>query len=216
MSNISSRQGKRVRFAPIAIGSGVVATVLLCLTMSGTLAGFTASINNTNNSAASGSLVMQEQNSTASVTCLSTDGGSVSTNTSTCATINKFGGSTSMVPGQLVTTTVTIKNIGSAAASTFTLTPGATCTQSNNGALNGSAIDLCAKLNLVITNTTTSQVVYTGTLAGLAGASAITITSPPAAGVLNTFTFGLTLNASAGNSYQGLQASLPLTWAFAS
>lgn len=216
MSNASHRRGKRVRFAPIAIGTGALAAVLLSLTMSGTLAGFTASINNTTNTAASGSLVMQEQNSTASVTCLSTDGGSVSTNTSTCSTINKFGGSTTMVPGQLVTTTVTIKNIGSSAASTFTLTPGATCTQSNSGALNGSAIDLCAKLNLVITNTTTSQVVYSGTLAALAGSSAITITSPPAAGVLNTFTFGLTLNSAAGNTYQGLQASLPLTWTFAS
>jgi len=216
VSNASHRSSKRVRFAPIAIGTGALAAVLLSLTMSGTLAGFTASINNTNNTAASGSLVMQEQNSTATVTCLSTDGGSVSTNTSTCSTINKFGGSTAMVPGQLVTTTVTIKNIGSAPASTFTLTPGATCTQSNSGALNGSAVDLCAKLNLVITNTTTSQVVYSGTLAALAGASAITITTPPAAGVLNTFTFGLTLAAAAGNTYQGLQASLPLTWAFAS
>lgn len=215
MSN-SSHHGKRVRFAPLTIGTGVLAAAVLALTMSGTLAGFTASINNNTNTAASGSLVMQEQNSGATVTCLSTDLGSVSTNASTCSTINKFGGSTTMVPGQLVTTTVTIKNVGSAPAGSFTLTPGATCAQTNNGALNGTAIDLCAKLNLVITNTTTSQVVYTGTLAALAGAAAITITTPPAAGVTNNFSFGLTLAAASGNTYQGLQASLPLTWAFAS
>ena len=147
VSNASNRQGKRVRFAPIAIGTGALAAVLLSLTMSGTLAGFTASINNNTNTAASGSLVMQEQNAGATVTCLSTDLGSVSTNASTCSTINKFGGSTTMVPGQLVTTTVTIKNVGSAPASTFTLTPGATCAQTNNGALNGTAVDPALSLS---------------------------------------------------------------------
>jgi hypothetical protein len=179
--------------------------------MSGTLAGFTASINNSTNTTASGALVMQEQNAGATVTCLSTDGGSVSTNASTCSTINKFGGSISMVPGQTVTTTVTIKNIGTAPAGSFTLTPTATCAQSNNG----TAVDLCAKLNLVLTNTTTSQVVYTGALSAM-GTSPITITTPPIAGATNTFTFAVTLSAAAGNTYQGLQASVPLTWAFAS
>jgi hypothetical protein len=215
VSNISSPTRKRVRFAPVAIGTGVLAAVLLSVTMSGTLAGFTASINNTTNTAASGSLVMQEQNAGATVTCLSTDGGSVSTNTSTCAGINKFGGATTMVPGQTVTTSVTIKNIGSAAAGTFTLTPTAACAQATSGAQNGNAIDLCAKMNLVLTNTTTSQVVYTGALSGL-GTSPITITTPPVAGATNTFSFAVTLAAAAGNSYQGLQASVPLTWTFAS
>ena len=215
MSTASHRQNKRARFAPVAIGTGVLSAVILSLTMSGTLAGFTASINNNTNTAATGTLVMQEQNGGGTVTCLSTDGGSVSTDTSTCSTINKFGGST-MIPGQTVTTLVTIKNNGTSAATTFTLAPGATCTQSNVGAASGTATDLCAKLNLVITNTTTSQVVYTGTLAALAGAAPITITSPPAAGVTNNFSFALTLNATAANTYQGLQASLPLTWTFAS
>lgn len=216
MSNASHKVVKRVRFTPIAIGAAALAAVLLSLTMTGTLAGFTASITNNTNTAASGSLVMQEQNSGGTVTCLSTDGGTVSTNTATCSTINKFGGSTTMVPGQTTNTTVTIKNVGTVTPSTFTLTPGAACTQSNSGTQNGSATDLCAKLNLVITNTTTTQVLYSGTLAALANAAAITITTPPGPAVTDTFTFALTLNSSAGNTYQGLQASLPLTWAFAS
>ncbi len=214
MSKTSHSNAKRVRFAPIAIVTGTLAAVLLSVSMSGTLAGFTASINNNTNTVASGALVMQEQNAGATVTCLSTDGGTVSTNTSTCSSINKFGGSTTMVPAQTITTTVSIKNVGTAPAGAFTLTPAA-CTQSNSGALNGTANDLCAKLTLVVTNTTTSQVVYSGVLSAM-GTLPITVTSPPAAGVTNTFTFAVTLASAAGNTYQGLQASVPLTWTFAS
>lgn len=216
MSTPPRRSGGRIRVAPFAIGTGVLAAVLLSTSISGSLAAFTSSIANSTNTAGSGTLIMQEQNATASVTCLSTDGGSLSTNSATCATINKFGGSTTLVPGQTTTTTVTITNAGTAPAATFTLTPGTTCTQSTNGPANGTATDLCAQLNLVVTDTTTSQVVYTGNLSTLAGAAAIPITSPPAAGATHSFTFALTLNSTAGNSYQGLQASLPLTWTFAS
>ena len=207
---------KRVRLAPLAVATGVLGAALLTISMSGTLSGFVASITNSTNTAATGALVMQEQNSGATVTCLSTDGGSVSTNSSTCSTINKFGGSTTMVPGQTVTTAISIKNAGTSAASTFTLTPGATCTQSNNGTVNGSATNLCAKMNVVISSGATT--VFSGTLASLAGATATAFTMPaaPAAGVSVPFSFAVTLDSSAGNTYQGLAASLPLTWTFAS
>ncbi|RAX44185.1 hypothetical protein DQ354_16555 [Arthrobacter sp. AQ5-06] len=214
----SAAAPKRRHFAPIVLLAGLVGTVLLSLSLTGTLSGFVASITNSSNTAASGSLVMQEQ-STGGVpaTCLSTDGGSVSTNSATCSTINKFGGSTVMVPGgPAVTTAITIKNAGSVAARTFTLTPGTSCTQSLNGAQNGTATDLCAKLNVVITSGATT--VFTGTAASLAGAPAAAITMPaaPAAGVSVPFTIAVTLDTSAGNTYQGLAASLPLTWTFAS
>ena len=120
-----------------------------------------------------------------------------------------------MIPGQTVTTPVTIKNTGTVAASTFTLTPGATCAQSNSGAANGTATDLCAKLSVVITNTTANTVVYSGTLAALAGSSAYTLPAV-AAGSTTGFSFAVTLASSAGNTYQGLQASLPLVWNYAS
>jgi len=217
MSAHSTAKSARRRFAPIAIATGVIGAALLATSMSGTLSGFAASITNSNNTAATGALVMQEQSSDATpITCLSTDGGSVSTNTATCSTINKFGGSTTMIPGQTVTTAISIKNVGSVAASTFTLTPGATCTQGANGSLNGTATDLCAKLNVVIKSG--AATVFTGTAASLAGAAASAFTMPaaPAAGVSVPFTIAVTLNAAAGNTYQGLSASLPLTWTFAS
>jgi hypothetical protein len=216
VSNLTSPlKAKRIRFAPIAIATGVLAAVLLSATMTGTLSGFAAQITNSTNTAATGALTMQEQNAGATVTCSSTDGGTVSTNTATCSTINKFGGSTTMIPGQTVTTAVTIKNTGTVTANTFTLTPGATCAQSNSGTANGTATDLCAKLSVVITNTTSNAVVYSGTLAALAGSSAYTLPTV-AAGGSTGFSFAVTLASSAGNTYQGLQASLPLVWNYAS
>ncbi|WP_144760899.1 hypothetical protein [Curtobacterium sp. 9128] len=205
---------KRLRFAPVALIAGIFAAVLLSLSLTGTLSGFAASITNSSNTAASGTLVMQEQNANASVTCLSTDGGSVSTNSATCSTINKFGGSTTMTPGVTVNTPITIKNTGTSAASTFTLTPGATCTQSANGTQNGTATDLCSKMNLVITSGSTT--VFSGTLASFKGAAASAFTMPaaPAAGASVPFNFAVTLDSSAGNTYQGLAASVPMTWTF--
>ncbi|MFZ6991796.1 hypothetical protein ACO0E1_07860 [Curtobacterium sp. RRHDQ66] len=205
---------KRLRFAPVALIAGIFAAVLLSLSLTGTLSGFAASITNSSNTAASGTLVMQEQNANASVTCLSTDGGSVSTNSATCSTINKFGGSTTMTPGVTVNTPITIKNTGTSAASTFTLTPGATCTQSANGTQNGTATDLCSKMNLVITSGSTT--VFSGTLASFKGAAASAFSMPaaPAAGASVPFNFAVTLDSSAGNTYQGLAASVPMTWTF--
>ncbi|MCL9663910.1 hypothetical protein L2091_01530 [Curtobacterium albidum] len=205
---------KRIRFAPVALLAGIFAAVLLSLSLTGTLSGFAASITNSSNTAATGTLVMQEQNAGATVTCLSTDGGSVSTNAATCSTINKFGGSTTMTPGNTVNTAISIKNTGTANAATFTLTPGATCTQSANGTQNGTATDLCAKMNLVITSGSTT--VFNGTLASFKGAPASSFTMPqaPAAGATVPFNFAVTLDQSAGNTYQGLAASVPMTWTF--
>ena len=205
---------KRIRFAPVALLAGIFAAVLLSLSLTGTLSGFAASITNSSNTAAAGTLIMQEQSANAGVTCLSTDGGSVSTNAATCSTINKFGGSTTMTPGVTVNTPISIKNTGTAAASTFTLTPGATCTQSTPTAATGNATDLCAKMNLVITSGSTT--VFSGTLASFKGAAASAFTMPaaPAAGVSTPFNFAVTLDPSAGNAYQGLAASVPMTWTF--
>lgn len=207
----------RRRFVPIAIATGVLGAVLLSVSMSGTLSGFVASITNGTNLAATGALVMQEQTTgTTPVTCLSTDGGTISTNTSTCSTINKFGGSTTMTPGQTVNTAITIKNIGSATATTFTLKPATTCTQSNvAGGINGTATDLCAKMKVLITSGGTT--VFSGTAAGLATGGQISLPGGVVGGSAAVpFNFAVTLDPTADNTYQGLQASLPLTWTFAS
>jgi hypothetical protein len=197
----------------------VLGAVVLALSMNTSLAAFTASITNSGNTAAAGTLIMQEQNAAGTTTCLSTDGtgGTVATNAATCATINKYGGSTTMVPGQTVSTTVSIKNVGTAPAASFTLAPGS-CTQSGN--VTGSATDLCAKLGLVLTQTvgtTTTTITSAGsTLTSLASGGALTLAAPVAAGATVTFTFAVTLASSAGNTYQGLVASQPLVWTFTS
>ena len=68
-------------------------------------------------------------------------------------------------------------------------------------------------IDAVITSGGTN--VFSGTAATLAGSPAKTLTAL-AAGASSDFTFAVTLDASAGNTYQGLGASLPLTWTFAS
>jgi hypothetical protein len=200
----------RTRFVPFVLAAGVAGAALLAGSATGTLSGFVASITNNADSAATGTLVMQEQNAGATVTCTSTDATTVSTNSATCSTINKFGGSSAMVPGAAVATTVSVKNTGTVAASTFTLAPG-TCTQSNNGTVNGSATDLCTKMQLVIASGATT--LYSGTLAGFVTNGSLSL-GAQAAGASSNFTFTVTLPSTAGNTYQGLAAALPLTWTF--
>jgi uncharacterized repeat protein (TIGR01451 family) len=210
--------GKRLRFTPLALTTVLLSAGLLSMSVTGTLSGFAASITNSVNSASTGSLTMQETgpgSTGATVTCNSTDGGSVATNTATCATINKFGGSQSMVPGQTVTTTVVLKNTGTVRATAFSLTPGTTCTQT--GSVSGSANDLCAKLNLTITqNGASSPALFSGTLASFAASTAPYALTPLASGASSTYVFTVTLDSSATTAYQGLTASMPMTWTFTS
>jgi hypothetical protein len=214
-----SPRPRRRRGGLLAVLTGLVGVVILALSMNSTVAAFTASITNSVNSAGAGTLIMREQNAAGTVTCLSTDGAAnnVTNNAATCTTINKYGGATTVVPGQTVSTTVTITNVGTAPASTFTLAPG-TCTQSGN--VTGSATDLCSRLGIVITQTVggTSTTVSpaSSTLATLATAGPITLSSPVPPNTTITFTFAVTLAAAAGNTYQGLAASQPLVWTFTS
>ncbi|GAB2472992.1 hypothetical protein [Jatrophihabitans fulvus] len=214
----------RVRFAPLAIATGVAASAAIALSTSGALAGFVAQITNDTNTAATGSLSMQEQqivNGTATTTCTSNGGtGGVSNNVAVCSTINKYGGSTAMIPGTPVSTTVKITNTGTVAANTFTIAPG-TCTQSNNGAANGNATDLCSKMTVALTQDGTAVAGASGTLTSIGGKT-VTL-APVAAGASSTFVFTVTLPTqntaqapTADNAYQGLKASQPLVWQFSS
>ena len=215
MSTPTPQATRRRRLALPVVLAGSVASLILALGLSPTVAAFTAQIQNTIDTAGSGTLIMQETNSAGTVTCKSTDGTTIDTNSATCTTINKYGGILTMTPGQSVSTTVNIKNIGTADASSFTLTPAA-CTPSANGSPNGSATDLCTKMTLVVTSGSTA--VYSGTLAAF-NASAINIltklgtTSVPA-GTSVPFTFAVTLPAGLNNTYAGQQVSQPLTWNF--
>jgi hypothetical protein len=199
---------KRKISLPLVL-AGSVSSLVLALGMSPTFSAFTASIQNSTNSAATGTLVMQETGTAG--TCLSTDGAKgLSENTATCATINKYGGTTALLTpgGAANVTTVTIKNVGTVPATTFSLTPGA-CTQTTPTTTTGSATDLCAKLHVKITTGATT--VYDGSADAFKTAQTLTAL---AAGASASYTFTVSLDSTADNTYQGLQASQPLTWTF--
>jgi hypothetical protein len=206
-------------FTLVVAGLVVAGGFSLAASVQGSLGTFTASITNNANTTATGTLVMQEQNAAATVTCNSTDAGltanDINTNSSLCSTIDQYGGTSSpLVPGGSVATTITFRNTGTAAASAFTVTPGA-CTQSAAGATSGSAIDLCGKLTVAVTKTVsgTTTAVGSGTATALGSGGALNIGSL-AAGASLSITFTVTLSSSAGNTYQGLNASQPMVWQF--
>lgn len=215
MSETTNQKKNHRRVAVPAVIAGGIGSLLLAFSMTPTFSALSAAIQNTADTAGTGTLVMQESNSDGSVLCTSTDGGSVSTNSATCATINKYGGNLAMVPGQNATTTLSIKNIGTVPASSFSLTGGA-CVQSNNGTSNGTATNLCDKVNVVIKSGTTA--IYSGTATGLATGSTdifnkLSITTLAAGGSI-PLTVSATIDASVGNTYQGLKISQPMTWTF--
>ncbi|MDQ7994072.1 MAG: hypothetical protein REI45_15485 [Propionicimonas sp.] len=217
MSKNSGGDARRSRRVAIpALIAGGASALVLAFSMTPTFAALTAAIQNTVNTAGSGTLVMEETTGS-TITCTSTDGGGVSSNSATCATINKYGGNLAMAPGAAgaVTTTIQIRNAGTVAASAFTLTGGA-CTQSTNGTVNGTATDLCTKYNIVVRSGPTT--IYSGTAAGFASQNLNVLTllgtSSVAAGSTVPFTFTVTLDSSVGNTYQGLKITQPMTWNF--
>lgn len=206
------------RFVRLIVAAGLVGALMMSLAMTNTFSAFVASITNTNDTAATGSLILQETGATGTTACNSTDGGGVSTNTATCATFNKYGGNTAMLPSNAagttnnVTTLVNFKNTGTAAATAFTMAFGP-CTQSGaTGA--GTATDFCSKLHVKVTSgaTTVQADTVASTLAGT------TVTLPPAlipaanSGSTIPLTFTVYVDSTAGNTYQGLTASQPITW----
>jgi hypothetical protein len=208
---------RRLRFAPVVVAGGALAAALLAASTTGTLSGFVASIANSTNTAASGVLTMKEVTSAgATPVCTSTDATTVSTNSATCTTLDDFGGTATYVPGKVITTTVTITNTGTVPANTFTLTPGA-CVQSANPAatVSGNASDLCTHMFITIANQGGTTVVgSTQTSLTSYGTSSALSLGTLAAGASTTFTITVTMDSAAGNTYQGLQAKVPLTWTF--
>ena len=211
------QQKKRRRFAPVVIAAGIAGTAALSLSMTGTLSAFTSAITNTSNTVASGAVLLQE--TSGSVVCAPTD--VASTTPFACSTINKYGGNIGLVPGGTSTpVTVSFKNLGSSNAASFTGKFGA-CSVTNNGTYQGgaSAAAFCGKLNVAIYSgaTVTGSPVISGTAAALAAAPASALTVPAASGAsTSTYTVQVTLDSSADNTFQGYQASQPITWTLSS
>lgn len=216
------RAGRR-HLVPLVWLGGLSAAGLLAVSVNGTLAGFTASIDNNVNVAGSGTLIMSESGTGSP--CFSSGtaaGGTVTaSNSATCA-IDKFG-ATGLVPGVAGTpVTVTIKNAGNIPANTFTLTPDGACVQSNNTAGTpantyfGSAVDFCSKITVDINaGSSPGTSLFTGSAAALGTHAAFVLGTPVAPGASVQFTFRVTLASAADNTYQGLAAKVGMTWAFA-
>jgi hypothetical protein len=206
-------------FPLVVVGLVTASSLSMAASVQGSLGAFTAGVTNNGNTTGTGTIVLQEQNAAGTVTCNSTDAGltanDINTNSSLCSTIDQYGGTASpLVPGGSVATTITFRNTGTAAASVFTVTPGA-CTQSAAGGTSGSATDLCAKLTVAITKTVggTTSAVGSGTATALASGGVLSIGSL-AAGASLSITTTVTLSSSAGNTYQGLNALQPMVWQF--
>ena len=213
---------RRARLVPIALTTAALSSAVLGASVTGTLSAFQASITNTTNTAASGSLVMRETNSDGSVACLSSSG--TNNNYTSCGTIDKYGGTaTPFTPGVSRTTTVSIANTGSIAATSFVLRPG-TCTKTDVGTSNTGT--LCDGLHLTLTCTPVSSGNVAGTsvtlyndqtLTAIANADktipASCIPAPNANGTTR-FDFALAMPGTQDNTVQGQQVSQPMTWTF--
>lgn len=201
------------RITPAVALVGLAGTAVLTLGLGASLSGLVATITNSQNTVASAALAIQETAGAAQ--CNSYD------TTTSCGTINKYGGTTTpLVPGGSQTTTITMKNAGTVNAATSTLAPSA-CEATSTGVTgsqtpttpNTTAGNICSVLQVAVYKaaTATGTPLYTG--------SAANFTASLTLGALNAnatqaFTFVVTLPTTATTATQGQQASQVLTWTY--
>lgn len=208
---MKKQQSYQGRLGLVIIGG--LASLMVGFTLTPAFAGIVASIQNSTNTASSGTLTMEEKSG--ALSCSSFNGG---TNSATCATINKYGGTdTPLTPGGAAKTTeITIQNTGNLAATTFSLTPGA-CSSTNVGANSGTG-NLCEKVKVKITSGT--HIIFDGTAKALADGGNINLLTQ-LGGIASItanqtvpFKFEVSLPADTDATFQGKQISQPLTWQF--
>lgn len=221
MSGNHADRSRTRRPRALALGASGLTALILVLGVNGTLASWTSAvIANDTNTVATASAVILREVGPGPQTCLSSSGVG---NSSTCSTINKYGGTSSpLAPGGSQTTDVTFTNVGSASAATFVLTPGA-CTQTPTaGSGTPPAANVCTSGDLTVavscSNGSTyaagsawTDLVSTATAPGSLGT--LTRTATLASGASWTCRFTVALSASASVLAQGITASQPLTWA---
>ena len=206
---------KRSISIPLVL-SGCVSSLVLLLGMTPTLGAFSASISGDANSAGTGTIVMREMDSSGTITCLSTDGGGLAVNAASCSAMNRYGGDMGMRPGDSVGIVTYIRNVGTVAAASFSLTPGV-CLQSATGTRPGSATDFCSRISVSITSD--AATIFSGTAETLGAAGTIDVLSRLGLarvepGQQTPLTVTTTMDPAVDNSYQGLKVSQPLTWTF--
>ena len=203
--------------------AALLASLGVGLTTMGALGAFSATITQ-NGTFTAGSIVLKETQG--ANTCYSTGGTNqpFTTNSSACATIDTFGAPIGQVPGGATNTqTMTFQNVGTANASTFTVTPGA-CAAAGTGSYygNDTSAGFCGKVDVTIGNG--AAVCYypvlgsacpapssTYTLTTLNTFGAVTLPALAAAAT-DTIVVSTKLDTTATNADQGLQATQPFTW----
>lgn len=203
------RHSTVVRRTPVRTGwliaaAGLVASVALALTTTGTMSAYTASISNTTNTANTVSIEMTQGPDASTVACRST-----ATGTTTCST-DLYAG-TNLRPGDTTRGTSTvIKNTGAVAASAFSLAPGV-C----NGTVSTSN-SICYWLLVTVTWTTPSgtTTVISKQNAGAIGGKSFAISPAPAAGQGGTATVTVALDPAAPNDSQAQTMNQTLVWTF--
>lgn len=200
---------------------GAVAALVMTLGVTGTLSSWTQAIitNDTNTVATAGAPILKE--ASGATTCYSS---SSSTNSSTCSTINKYGGtSTPLAPGTNQTVDVTFTDVGSIAGSSFVLAPAA-CTQ-NPVAGSGSpaANNVCTNADLTVAASCSNGSTYSagsawtdlvfaaGSPSAFAGTT-YTHAAGIAAGASATCRFTVSLIPGAGILSQGITVSQVMSW----
>jgi hypothetical protein len=199
---------------------GVVAAVLLILTVNGTLSSWTqAIITNDTNTVATGSAVILKETS-GSNTCYSSTS---TTNSSTCSTINKYGGTaTPLTPGTSQFVDVTFTNVGTAAASSFVLAPAACAQSPTAGSGTPAAANLCTGGDLTVGVSCSDGTTYVAGSAwtdlkygpGAPGSftGTYTHTAGLAVNASATCRFTLALSSTAGPSDQSITVSQQMAW----
>ena len=221
--------------------AGVIGMAALALGTTASLGGFTASITNTGDKVASGSLIMQEQvtpTGGTTTTCLSTAAGAaITTNANANCGANKFGALLNATPGASSFSNVVVTNQGSVAANSFTMGTG-TCTATPTAptgaaATNvGSDANFCNKVDVTIEDDTgTPTCVYPAgsgacptptnannlsTLSTAYSTTPLALTAPVAAGAARTYKVTVMLDNSATNADQAIAATEPITFNFGS
>lgn len=227
MSDTSTHRAKR-RFLPLVWAASAVSAAVLLLGVNGTLAGWTTAVitNSTNTVNTANAVILKETDGTA--TCFSSDS---PTNTYTCATINKYGGTTTPLAPVAGSNTrqidVTFSNVGKATAGSFKLEAGG-CTQTPaastspapavNNLCGPGANDLSVAVGCSDGATYNAGAAWTGlryTAGPAGGIGTLTQTQSLAPGATWTCRFTVTLSTSASVLSQGITVSQPLTWTLA-
>jgi len=206
-------------------GASGISAMVLGLGVSGTLSSWTSAVvvNDTNTTGTAKAVILQE--SSGANTCMSSDGAQTTVNSYSCSTINKYGGTTTLLApgGAPVVTTVTFKNNGSANGTGFSLAPGACSQTPTAGSGTPAATNLCTSGDLRVAiscsagSTYVAGSAWTDLVYPSAAPPTVTKTHTPAFAELNpnatwTCQVSVSLQASAPIAAQGIIVSQPLTW----